>query len=92
MKNAKAAQTRQMAHWMAQVYGEEVKAHPEDDRLKVRALMFASFAQLDSVCCSAGDGKCGRYPTKAEAQEIASLAEDALVCYNALRAEAVKAD
>jgi hypothetical protein len=90
LRNAKAAQIRAMQHWIAEVCAEEAEAHPGDEHALVRASMFACFSKLDDVCRDAGGGKCGRFPTNAEAEEIAELAEDALLAHNWLTSKAIK--
>ena len=81
-KVAKAAALRSMVYWVAEVCAQ----HADGDHGRLRATMFAKFVEADLVM-----RRAGRHLSPAERERLASSMEGALVCNNALAAEAAAA-
>jgi hypothetical protein len=81
-KSAKAASSRGMQYWLAEVCAARADCNRTDVNLQMAGL-FLGLASFDITCRGAG-----RHPTTAEAETMADHMESALVFYNALHAGA----
>ena len=83
-QSAKASQTRYLVRWVCEVL--QRPGVSEGMHGGIRLAMFSRFVAFENVC-----GRNGRYLPQGERDLIAQYMEEALLCLNALAAEAIAA-